>query len=104
MKSRRAVVGALAAVLAAALALSGPVRAQPTEEVSYLLPAPAFLPAFGPWMLAQVRGYYAQEGLKVSFVVAKGGVDVAKQVGAGNAPIGGGWATRRSSRARKGCR
>lgn len=65
-----------------------PARAQ-TEEVTYLLPAAAFLPAFGPWMLAQSRGYYAQEGLKVNFVVAKGGVDVAKQVGAGNAQIGG---------------
>ncbi|MDO8533445.1 MAG: ABC transporter substrate-binding protein, partial [Xanthobacteraceae bacterium] len=77
------------AALAAAAALAAPVRAQPLEEVTYLLPAPAFLPAFGPWMLAQARGYYAQEGLKVSFVTAKGGVDVAKQVGAGNAPIGG---------------
>ncbi len=66
-----------------------PVQAQQMEEVTYLLPAPAFLPAFGPWMLAQSRGYYAKEGLKVNFVVGKGGVDVAKQVGAGNAPIGG---------------
>ncbi len=77
------------AVLVAAAALGAPVRAQQLEEVTYLLPAPAFLPAFGPWMLAQAHGYYAQEGLKVSFVTAKGGVDVAKQVGAGNAPIGG---------------
>lgn len=75
--------------LAAAAALASPVRAQQLEEVTYLLPAPAFLPAFGPWMLAQARGYYAKEGLKVNFVAAKGGVDVAKQVGAGNAPIGG---------------
>lgn len=89
MKSRRAVIGALAAGLAAAIAVGTPARAQQTEEVTYLLPAAAFLPAFGPWMLAQARGYYAQEGLKVNFVVAKGGVDVAKQVGAGNAPIGG---------------
>jgi NitT/TauT family transport system substrate-binding protein len=40
-------------------------------------------------MLAQQRGYFAQEGLKVNFVAAKGGVDCAVQVGAGNAPIGG---------------
>lgn len=59
------------------------------EEITYLLPAPAFLPAFAPWQLAQKRGYFAQEGLKVNFVVAKGGVDCAVQVGAGNAPIGG---------------
>ena len=65
-----------------------PVQAQ-TEEITYLLPAPSFLPAFAPWMLAQQRGYFAQEGLKVNFVSAKGGVDCAVQVGAGNAPIGG---------------
>ena len=59
------------------------------ETITYLLPAPGFLPAFAPWMLAQQRGYFAQEGLKVNFVTAKGGVDCAVQVGAGNAPIGG---------------
>jgi NitT/TauT family transport system substrate-binding protein len=40
-------------------------------------------------VLAQHKGYYADENLKVSFIVAKGGVDVAKQIGAGNAVIGG---------------
>jgi len=64
------------------------VKAQ-TQEITYLLPAPSFLPAFAPWMLAQQRGYFQQEGLKVNFVTAKGGVDCAVQVGAGNAPIGG---------------
>lgn len=59
------------------------------QEVTYLLPAPGTLPAFGPWMLAQAKGYYEQEGLKVNFVTARGGVDVAKQIGAGNAVIGG---------------
>jgi NitT/TauT family transport system substrate-binding protein len=76
---------------AALLAFTLPVNAQQKlEEVNYLLPAPSFLPAFIPWVLAQQRGYYAQEGLKVTFQVGKGGVDVAKQVGAGNAAIGGG--------------
>ena len=70
------------------LTLALPGHAQ-NEKVTYLLPAPAFLPAFGPWMLAQARGYYSQEGLDVTFIAAKGGVDVAVQVGAGNAPIGG---------------
>jgi len=78
-----------ATVLASAMMFAIPAHAQQPEEVSYLLPAPAFLPAFGPWMVAQARGYYAKEGLKVNFVVGKGGVDVAKQVGAGNAAIGG---------------
>jgi len=70
-----------------AFLISGGAIAQ--EEITYLLPAPSFLPAFAPWMLAQQRGYFAQEGLKVNFVTAKGGVDCAVQVGAGNAPIGG---------------
>ena len=73
-----------------AVAPANAQSAQKLEDVNYLLPAPPTLPAFAPWVLAQQRGYYAREGLKVSFLVAKGGVDVAKQVGAGNAPIGGG--------------
>jgi NitT/TauT family transport system substrate-binding protein len=76
------------ALLLLALLVAVPAQAQ-TEKVTYLLPAPAFLPAFGPWMLAQARGYYAEEGVAVNFIAAKGGVDVAVQVGAGNAPIGG---------------
>jgi NitT/TauT family transport system substrate-binding protein len=59
------------------------------EEVTYLLPAPPVLPAFAPWMIAQQNGYYADENIKVTFVAGKGGVDVAKQIGAGNAIIGG---------------
>ena len=86
MLTKRAFVKATAAF--AATAIAGSARAQ-AEEITYLLPAAAFLPAFGPWMLAQGRGYYTAEGLKVNFVVAKGGVDVAKQVGVGNALIGG---------------
>lgn len=78
-----------AAALASAIVLAASAPAQSAEKVTYLLPAPAFLPAFGPWMLAQARGYYAKEGLQVKFMAGKGGVDVAKQVGAGNAPIGG---------------
>lgn len=83
---------AAAAVVATAMVLGGhgPATAQDMEKVTYLLPAPTFLPAFGPWMLADARGYYAEEGLEVTFQSAKGGVDVAKQVGAGNATIGGG--------------
>jgi NitT/TauT family transport system substrate-binding protein len=62
---------------------------QAAEDVTYLLPAPGFLPAFSPWMMAKHRGYFEAEGLNVTFQVAKGGVDVAKQVGAGNAMVGG---------------
>lgn len=73
-----------------ALSSALPQQAVAAEKVTYLLPAPAFLPAFGPWMIAQAKGYYKAEGLDVSFQRARGGVDVAKQVGAGNAVIGGG--------------
>lgn len=72
----------------AAVSVSAPAYAAP-EEITYLLPAPPNSPAFAPWMIAQQKGYYAEENLKVSFVAAKGGVDVAKQIGAGNAIIGG---------------
>ena len=59
------------------------------EKITYLLPAPPSLPAFAPWVLAKHLGYYTQAGYDVDFVVARGGVDVAKQIGVGNAPIGG---------------
>ncbi len=78
------------AVSVAALGLaSASVSVHAQEEVLYLLPAPAAQVAFAPWMLAQHRGYYAAEGLKVTFQPGRGGVDVAKQIGAGNAAIGG---------------
>jgi NitT/TauT family transport system substrate-binding protein len=94
MKLKPSLAGTRRAALAlfAATALGAPLAAQAQaqlQEVTYLLPAPGTLPAFGPWMLAQAKGYYAQEGLKVNFVTARGGVDVAKQIGAGNAVIGG---------------
>jgi NitT/TauT family transport system substrate-binding protein len=72
-----------------ASALAGRAFAQNLEEVTYLLPAPEAQVAFAPWMLARQRGYYAAEGLKVNFQPGRGGVDVAKQLGAGNAPVGG---------------
>jgi NitT/TauT family transport system substrate-binding protein len=82
--TRRALV---VAGCAACLPLAA--QAQALQEVTYLLPAPGTLPAFGPWMLAQAKGYYKAEGLDVKFVTGRGGVDVAKQIGAGNAVIGG---------------
>src|SRR5213080_4418830 len=66
-----------------------PASAQELEKVTYLFPAPPVLPAFAPIQLAKGKGYFAQAGLDVSYAVARGGVDVAKQVGAGNAPLGG---------------
>jgi NitT/TauT family transport system substrate-binding protein len=59
------------------------------EDVTYLFPAPPNLPAFGPIQLAKGKGYFEANGLDVRFAVGRGGVDVATQVGAGNAPLGG---------------
>src|SRR6185312_13414863 len=74
----------------AAAALGGTLIATPgaraDEDVTYLFPAPPILPAFGPIRLAQGKGYFKEAGLNVTFAVGRGGVDVAKQVGAGNAP------------------
>jgi NitT/TauT family transport system substrate-binding protein len=82
---RRTVIGALLAVAVAGL----PRSAAALDRVTYLLPAPIFLPAFGPWVVARQRGYYAAEGLEIDFETAKGGADVAKQIGVGNAVVGG---------------
>lgn len=82
--ARLAKLGAAIAVAAATAA----AHAAPME-ITYLLPAPATLPAFAPWMIAMQNGYYADENIKINFVSGKGGVDVAKQLGAGNALVGG---------------
>jgi NitT/TauT family transport system substrate-binding protein len=63
--------------------------ARADEQITYLFPAPPLLPAFGPIRLAQGKGYFQQAGLTVNFATGRGGVDVAKQVGAGNVPLGG---------------
>src|SRR5215216_6871197 len=86
MSRRRKI--AIGAALGLAL-LNEPASAQALEKVTYWFPAPPILPAFGPIQLAKGRGYFAEAGLDVSFAVGRGGVDVAKQVGAGNAPLGG---------------
>src|SRR5437588_7165748 len=80
---------ALFAALLLALSASAPRSAAAAESITYLFPAPPILPAFGPIQLAKGKGYFAAAGLDVNFAVGRGGVDVAKQVGAGNAPIGG---------------
>ena len=84
--SRRAAGIAAGALLAVASVVP---QAVALETVTYLFPAPPSLPAFGPIQLAQGKGYFKEGGLEVKFAVGRGGVDVAKQVGAGNAPLGG---------------
>lgn len=79
----------LTTVATAAIAF-GAVAAEAAEEVTYLFPAPDFLPAFAPFQLAKSKGYFDEAGLDVTFRVGKGGADVATQVAAGNADLGGG--------------
>lgn len=83
---RRLVFAAAGAAIAFAAMLGGAAAA---EKVTYLFPAPPVLPAFGPIQLAKGKGYFAAAGLDVSYAVGRGGVDVAMQVGAGNALVGG---------------
>jgi NitT/TauT family transport system substrate-binding protein len=78
---------AAAAALGACLFTTPPALA--AETITYLFPAPPSLPAFGPIRLAKGKGYFSEAGIDVNFAVGRGGVDVAKQVGAGNAPLGG---------------
>jgi NitT/TauT family transport system substrate-binding protein len=67
-----------------------PLSAQAAEHVLFLTPAPSTLPVFAVLQLAKFRGYFSQEGLNVDFKSARGGAEVAKQVAAGNADLGGG--------------
>lgn len=67
LMTRRAFAGGLLA----APTLMG--RAFAAEPVTYLFPAPAILPAFVPHQLAQKRGYFAAEGLAVTFQTGRGG-------------------------------
>jgi NitT/TauT family transport system substrate-binding protein len=88
--TRRGALMAAAAATTWALTASGPATAQDLTEVTYLLPAPQFLVAFAPMNLADARGYFAEEGVEVEFITVRGGAEVATQVGAGNALVGGG--------------
>jgi NitT/TauT family transport system substrate-binding protein len=69
--------------------LDGAAPARADEKITYLFPAPPILPAFGPIQIAKGKGYFSQAGLDVNYAVGRGGVDVAKEVGAGNVPLGG---------------
>jgi NitT/TauT family transport system substrate-binding protein len=76
----------------AGLAMSAVIRPSfaAAEQVTYLFPAPSFLPAFMPFHIAVKRGYFTANNVDVTFQTGHGGADVAQQVGAGNANLGGG--------------
>ncbi|MGR3661140.1 MAG: ABC transporter substrate-binding protein [Paracoccaceae bacterium] len=77
-------------ILTATIFALGTTVAMAQEKVTYLFPAPDFLPAFAPFQLALHKGYFKEAGLDVDFRVGKGGADVATQVAVGNADLGGG--------------
>ena len=85
---RRAIWAVVALQLCSMIA-NWPSAARADEKITYLFPAPPILPAFGPIQIAKGKGYFSQAGLDVNYAVGRGGVDVAKEVGAGNVPIGG---------------
>jgi NitT/TauT family transport system substrate-binding protein len=89
MRTRKVSGIAIVALAIVLGTLSAIPAAFAAETVTYLFPAPPSLPAFGPIRLAKGKGYFAEAGIDVNFAVGRGGVDVAKQVGAGNAPLGG---------------
>jgi NitT/TauT family transport system substrate-binding protein len=72
----------------AAFGNAATVAAQPLEKITFLTAAPPNLPAFAAAQIAKGKGYFAQEGFDVQILAGKGGADVAKQVGAGNAEAG----------------
>jgi NitT/TauT family transport system substrate-binding protein len=87
--TRRTALGGL--IMGGATMAAGARRAfAAAEDVTYLFPAPPFLPAFMPFHIAMKRGYYAANNVNVTFETGHGGADVAQQVGAGNAGLGGG--------------
>src|SRR5580698_9738550 len=87
LSRRHLLQGAGSIALGLGVLAGAPARAD--EKITYLFPAPPLLPAFGPIQLAKGKGYFSQAGLDVNYAVGRGGVDVAKEVGAGNAPLGG---------------
>lgn len=82
--TRRAAAGGLLASAFVRPALAAP------EPMTYLFPAPRFLPAFMPFHVAAKRNYFAANGVEATFWTGRGGADAALQVGANNADLGGG--------------
>ncbi|QPM92221.1 ABC transporter substrate-binding protein [Pseudooceanicola algae] len=80
----------IAAAALTAVATLPAAQAQDLEKITYLFPAPDFLPAFAPFQVARAKGYYEEAGLDVTWQIGKGGADVAKQVAVGNVELGGG--------------
>jgi NitT/TauT family transport system substrate-binding protein len=88
--SRRTFVTRAAAGALAPAATFAPGLVRAAQRVRYAFPAPAFLAAFTPINIAQIKGYYAEAGLEVEFQSVAGGLDAAKRVIDGEFDLGGG--------------
>ena len=66
--TRRTAVGGLLAASVIRPAFAAP------EKITYLFPAPPFLPAFMPFHIAMKRGYYTANNVEVTFQTGRGGV------------------------------
>ncbi|WP_353194470.1 ABC transporter substrate-binding protein [Pusillimonas noertemannii] len=62
--------------------------ANAADKVKWMYAALPTLPAYGVIQLAIGKGYFADENIEIEPLVGKGGVDVAKHLGAGNADMG----------------
>lgn len=71
------------------VAVSAPAQPVPRAAITYLLPAPKEAVVFAPFVLAESRGYYAAQGLDVTFRVVPGGVNVGEALSRGEGDLGG---------------
>ena len=63
----------LRSTIAAAMLAASATAAFAAEKVTYLFPAPDFLPAFAPFQLAKSKGYFDEARLEVTFQVTRQG-------------------------------
>lgn len=87
MATRRGLLlGGAAAALLPAWPAAGAAAAR-LKPVRCIIPIPNFDESFAPFAVAKYVGYFAQEGLEVSFVTVRGSGEAAIQVSAGNADV-----------------
>lgn len=81
----------LALISLAVAEWAGPAvaAAAPRDSIVYLLPAPRESVMLAPFVLADHRGYYAAEGLTVTFRTVPGGAKVGEALSRGEGDLGG---------------
>jgi NitT/TauT family transport system substrate-binding protein len=87
MKRMMCLGAALGAVLLLSSAAGFEARAESLTKVKALIPIPNFDESFAPIAVAKYLGYFAEAGLDVTLLTAKGSNEAAIQVSAGNADL-----------------